>query len=162
MPLRFDRAPPYAADANGPRLATFTAVNGTGSTLIAVGRSARRVFEVVDLDTAAAMGSGSVPALGTPRLLAWMEAVTVAVLEPELHTDHTSVGTRVELEHVRPSAVGAQVCVEAFVTAVDGRRVDFDILATDADGTPVGRGRISRVVVERASFPDRLGPRGPG
>ena len=56
-------------------------------------------FTVTDADTAAAVGSGSLPVLGTPRLLAWCEAATCAAIDPTLPEGSTSVGTRVELEH---------------------------------------------------------------
>ena len=63
-------------------------------------------FTVTDADTAAAVGSGSLPVLGTPRLLAWCEAATCAAIDPTLPEGSTSVGTRVELEH-RPPAPSA-------------------------------------------------------
>ena len=52
-------------------------------------------FTVTDDDTAEAVGSGSLPVLGTPRLLAWAEAATCAAIEPSLPDGGTSVGTRV-------------------------------------------------------------------
>src|SRR3954454_7203085 len=66
-------------------------------------------FSVTDADTAEALGSGSLPVLGTPRLLAWCEAATCAAIEPELGEGETSVGTRVELEHTRGSRVGVGI-----------------------------------------------------
>ncbi len=123
-----------------------------------MGLRARRVFDVVELDTASALGSGSVPALGTPRLLAWLEAVTCAALDPALADDEVSVGTHVDLDHLRASRVGARVRAEAIVVAVEGRRVDFDVEASDGDGTVIGRGRITRTVVDRKRFVDQLGP----
>ena len=70
-------------------------------------------FTVTDDDTAAALGSGSLPVLGTPRLLAWCEAATCAAIEPELGEGETSVGTRVELEHTRGVGVGIRIEVTA-------------------------------------------------
>ena len=66
-------------------------------------------FTVTDDDTAAALGSGCLPVLGTPRLLAWCEAATCAAIEPELGEGETSVGTRVTLEHTRGSRVGVRL-----------------------------------------------------
>ncbi len=132
------------------------------STGVAVGLRARRVFEVIGLDTASAVGSGSVPALGTPRLLAWMEAATVAALEPALAPNEVSVGTHVELDHVHPSAVGVRVSVEAVIAGIDGRRVECAVEASDGEGTVIGRGRITRMVLDRELFLERLGPGAPG
>ena len=61
---------------------------------ISTGLSARQTFTVADDDTAAALGSGDLPVLGTPRLLAWCEATTCAALAEELTGAETSVGTR--------------------------------------------------------------------
>lgn len=115
------------------------------------------VAEVVtDDDTAVALGSGALPVLGTPRLLAWCEAATCRALERGLSPGSSSVGTSVRLEHLAPSAVGEQVTVVAVVVSVDGRRVGFEVTATDAVGTVVGRGAVERVVVDAERFLARL------
>lgn len=108
-------------------------------------------------DTASALGSGDLEALGTPRLLAWSEEATVRALGDALGPGETTVGTRVELEHLAPSAVGATVVVTAAVVHVDGRLVRFDTAATDAEGQVVGHGSVTRVVVDRSRFLARLG-----
>ena len=111
---------------------------------------------VGDADTAASVGSGSLPVLGTPVLLAWLEAATCAALEPALDPGETSVGTRVALEHQAPSAVGAVVEVTASVVHVDGRLVRFSVAARQ-DGRLVGSGEVTRVVVGAEKFMSRLG-----
>ena len=63
--------------------------------------------EVTDADTAAALGSGDVPVLGTPRLIAWMEAATVRTVAALLNPGQTTVGTAIRIEHRRATAVGA-------------------------------------------------------
>ena len=111
---------------------------------------------VTDADTAVALGSGGLPVLATPRLLAWCEAATCRALEGRLPTGSSSVGTTVRLEHLAPSAVGAQVAVVAVVATVDGRRIGFEVEATDAVGTVVGRCAVERVVVDDERFLARL------
>ncbi len=114
-------------------------------------------FTVTDDDTAVALGSGSLPVLGTPRLLAWCEAATCAALEPLLGDGETSVGTRVELEHTRASAVGSRVEVAATRLHRDGRLHRLGVLATDADtGRTLGTGEVTRVVVDADRFLGRL------
>jgi fluoroacetyl-CoA thioesterase len=118
-------------------------------------------FTVTDDDTAVAVGSGSLPVLGTPRLLAWCEATTCAAIDPTLDAASTSVGTRVDLEHVGASAVGQEVKVTAWASYVDGRLHRFTVAARNvaADGTEgklVGTGEITRVVVDRERFLSRL------
>jgi fluoroacetyl-CoA thioesterase len=116
---------------------------------------------VTDADTAAAVGSGDVPVLATPRLVALAEAATVAAVSAGLDAGQTSVGTLVRLEHLRASAVGSRVRVRAELVDVDGRQLRFDVTATDADSTTgqvvVGRGEVVRAVVDRQRFLGRLG-----
>ena len=111
---------------------------------------------VTDADTALSVGSGSLPVLGTPVLLAWLEEATCAALAPALDEGETSVGTRVALEHQAPSAVGAVVEVTASVVHVDGRLVRLAVAARQA-GRLVGSGEVTRVVVGAEKFMARLG-----
>jgi fluoroacetyl-CoA thioesterase len=118
---------------------------------------------VADTDTAVALGSGDVPVLGTPRLLALAEAAAVAAIEPSLEPGLTSVGTSALVEHKRASPVGAQVVVEAELTEVDGRRLVFRFIARQEPwaGSPddqdavVGAGTLERVLVDRDRFVSR-------
>jgi predicted thioesterase len=119
-------------------------------------------FTVTADDTAEALGSGSLPVLGTPRLLAWCEAVTCAAIEPSLEPGQTSVGTRVELEHTRGSLVGVRLEVTATPVYRDGRLHRFSVVAREAAGEGVrervvGTAEVSRVVVEAERFLERLG-----
>ncbi len=119
--------------------------------------TATLTFTVEESHTAAAVGSGSLPVLGTPILLAWCEAATCAALEPALATGETSVGTRVELEHSRASAVGASVEVTASPVFGDGRLHRFSVVARESGGgRVVGTGEITRVVVDAERFLGRL------
>jgi fluoroacetyl-CoA thioesterase len=143
---------------------------------LAAGQRAVVQAVVGDADTAIAAGSGDVPVLATPRLLALAEAASVAAIAPNLAAGMTSVGTSVSLEHRRASAVGAEVVVEAELTAVEGRRLVFSFIARErvrqaADGGTgsatgddedrvVGAGTVERVLVDREVFLGRLA--GPG
>jgi fluoroacetyl-CoA thioesterase len=130
---------------------------GTGPGL-ALGLRASVQITVTEADTAVAMGSGDVPVLATPRLLAVAEAAAVAAVAPHIGPGFTSVGTAVRLEHRRASPPGAQILVEAELTEVDGTRLGFSFIARVAgarDGDEdavVGAGTHQRVVVDRARF----------
>jgi fluoroacetyl-CoA thioesterase len=127
---------------------------------VTAGAVAEVVHLVADEDTADAVGSGDVPVLATPRLLALAEAACVASVGAELGPGRTSVGTRVELEHLLPTPVGTRVSVRAEVVAVDGRLVRFSVVAEHpSDARVVASGRLTRVVVDRNRFLDRA--RGP-
>ena len=114
-------------------------------------------FTVGEEHTARAVGSGALPVLGTPMLLAWCEAVTCSAIAEHLDETSTSVGTRIQLEHLAPSAVGAQVEVTATTAYVDGRLHRFTVGAKDlATNKVVGAGEVTRVVVDAQRFLDRL------
>jgi predicted thioesterase len=126
---------------------------------VAAGLSATEDHVVTEDDTAAAVGSGSLPVLGTPRLLAWCEAATCAAVGPALADGQTSVGTRIALEHVAPSPVGSRVEVTATTVHVDGRLVRFSVAARQ-EGKLVGSGEVTRVVVDAERFMSRVAPAG--
>ena len=123
-------------------------------------QSATLSFTVTEADTATAVGSGDLPVLGTPRLLAWCEAATCAALA-DLPDGRTSVGTRVELDHLAPNAVGDTVEVEAVVTSRTERAVDFAVEARH-DSLVVGRGTVTRAIVDAQRFMTRLAERTDG
>lgn len=117
------------------------------------GLSAALVHTVDEQDTAAAVGSGDLSVLATPRLLALCEAATVAALsQANLPSAQTSVGTRVALEHQRASAVGEVLTAVATLTEVDGRRLVFDVAVTDDADRLAGHATITRVLVDRDRF----------
>jgi fluoroacetyl-CoA thioesterase len=144
---------------------------------VAAGQRASVSAVVGDADTAISAGSGDVPVLATPRLLALAEAATMAAIAPHLAPGMTSVGTSASLEHRRASPVGAEVVVEAELTEVDGRRLMFSFIARESARGPrggaqageaagggagagedgdedlvVGAGTVERVLVDRAAF----------
>ncbi|HEX6195848.1 MAG TPA: hotdog domain-containing protein [Jiangellaceae bacterium] len=118
--------------------------------LPAAGGTAAATHTVTSDDTAIALGSGDVPVLATPRLMAWFEAATVAVAGSD--AESASVGSHVEIYHLAPSPVGKEVTVRAELERTDGRRLHFFAVAEHSDGTVVARANIVRVVVDRAKF----------
>jgi predicted thioesterase len=121
------------------------------------GLTANASFEVTDADTAIALGSGLVPVLATPRLLAWCEAVTIQAITAGLDEARTSVGSRVQLDHLRATPVGGRLTVDAQLVHADGRLLRLEITALDESATVVAHGQITRVVVDRERFLARLG-----
>lgn len=103
-------------------------------------------------DTAVALGSGDVPVLGTPRLVALMEAAAVAGLAELLEPETTSVGTRIDIAHVASSSVGDEVVATAEVVARTDRRVTFAVTARSG-AVVVGEGTHVRALVGRDRFP---------
>ena len=84
---------------------------------------------VTEQDTAKSLGSGEVAVLGTPRVLALCEAASLAALADAMDPGTTTVGMRVQLEHIAPSAIGAIVKAESNLEKVEGRRLTFTVSA---------------------------------
>jgi fluoroacetyl-CoA thioesterase len=120
-----------------------------------VGDSASIIFSVTDGATAIALGSGDVPVLGTPKVVALCEEAAVAALDGTLPDGATSVGAHITVDHNAPTAVGRTVTATATVTAADGRVVEFSVFVTEGE-TVVATGRHIRMVVDRNRFVARL------
>jgi predicted thioesterase len=118
---------------------------------LAAGLSAQVQLRVGDADTAQAMGSGDVPVLGTPRVLALVEAATVAATAHHLPSGATTVGVRAELDHRSPTPVGRTVVASANLVKIDGRRLIFEVAVYDED-LRVADGQVERIVVDRQRF----------
>lgn len=108
-------------------------------------------LHVGDGDTARALGSGSVDVLGTPRLIALCEEAAVNSLSNVLEPGTTTVGMRIQFDHLQPTPVGTEVVAEAVLERVDGRRLVFTVSASDPGGL-VGAGKITRVLVDVDRF----------
>ena len=101
---------------------------------------------VTEADTARALGSGIVDVLGSPRLVALCEEACCNAISNALEDGSTSVGMRVQFDHLQPTPIGAEVVAEAVLEKIDGRRLKFTVSASDPGGL-VAAGKITRVVV---------------
>ena len=119
------------------------------------GSSASVDLDVGDDDTAIAMHSGSVPCLATPRVIALSEEACILVIEGRLADGATTVGQRVQVDHLAPTPVGQRVTAEATLEAVQGRRLTFTVSVNDDRGL-VAVGRVTRVIVDTERFLDKL------
>lgn len=106
---------------------------------------------VSDADTAVAMRSGDVAVLATPRMIALCEEAAITALAHEVPAGHTTVGQRVQVDHLAPTSVGSSVAAEATLERVEGRRLTFTVTVNDACGL-VAVGKVTRVVVETERF----------
>ena len=102
-------------------------------------------------DTAQAVGSGELLVYATPCMAALMEGAACESIAPFLAGDESSVGTRMELTHSSATPVGMQVRAESVVTAVDGRKVTFEITAYDEAGE-IGRAVHERFIIQTERF----------
>jgi fluoroacetyl-CoA thioesterase len=118
---------------------------------LVTGRTATRELLVGDADTAVAAGSGDVAVLATPRILALCEEACCAAVEDGLDDGSTTVGMRVQLDHLAPVAVGSKIRADSTLEKIEGRRLVFTVSVSDACGL-VAAGRVTRVVVLREEF----------
>ena len=118
------------------------------------GLAARVTLDVRDADTAVALRSGDVRVLGTPRLIALCEEASVQAVAGHVPEGHTTVGMRVQLDHLAPTAVGSSVTAEARLDKIEGRRLTFSVSASDDRGL-IAAGKVTRVVVDVEKFMDK-------
>ncbi len=112
-------------------------------------------YTVSGADTAEALGSGSVPVLATPRLIAWLEAASVASLGESIPPTSTTVGTHIEIRHRAPTPVGGKVTVRAtLIESRDGLH-RFSVEAKDAHRI-IATGEHTRATVDVDRFLARL------
>ena len=115
------------------------------------GLTATVTLLVTEADTAPALGTGDVPVLATPRIVLLAERATVRAVEGEIPADHTTVGYRIQLDHLAPVAIGEEVIAEATLESIAGRRLTFRV-SVKHRADLVAAGRVTRVVVDRERF----------
>ncbi|MGI5877726.1 MAG: thioesterase family protein [Christensenellales bacterium] len=122
----------------------------------APGMSASQTLTVTPDMTAESIRSGAAHVFSTPSMIALMECVAVAAVEPCLQKGWISVGTALGVEHLSPTPVGLAVTATARLLSVDGRRLHFAVEARCGDEV-IGRGTHERVVVHHERFMARAG-----
>lgn len=110
---------------------------------------------VVTGNTAAAMGSGDLPVFATPAMVALMEQAALEAVAAELPEGSTTVGAEMNVTHIKPSGLGTEITATAILTAVEGRKLTFNVGARDAAGM-IGEGIHVRYVVDRQKFMAKL------
>lgn len=110
---------------------------------------------VTEALTAKAMGSGDLPVLATPAMMALMENAAMTAVAPELPEGSTTVGGHIESSHLKPTPVGGEVKAKATLTKVDGRKLYFTVKAMQGD-TVIGEGTHLRFIVDREKFMSKL------
>ena len=118
------------------------------------GLAASVAIVVEDGDTAVALQSGEVPVLATPRLIALCEEASLQAIAGHVPKGHTTVGMRVQLDHLAPTAVGTRVTADARLDKIEGRRLTFSVSASDERGL-IAAGKVTRVVVDVEKFLDK-------
>ena len=106
--------------------------------------------------TAIAARSGSLEVLGTPYMIALMEKATCSACESLLDEGETTVGTAINITHDKASGLGELIKASATLKAVDGRKLTFDVIATDSKEDIIGKGTITKFVVNGERFMSKV------
>jgi fluoroacetyl-CoA thioesterase len=121
--------------------------------------SAKQTILVEKAHIASEIGSGSVEVLATPMMIALMEAAAVEAVQKFLPEGWTTVGTHVDVEHLRASPLGEVVTAEAIFVRGEGRALNFAVTATDSSGV-IGQGNHKRAIINSTAFMEKLRSRG--
>ena len=123
--------------------------------MIEIGLKHTSELTVTDTVTAIKVGSGDMPVLSTPMMMALMENAAMLAVKDRLPEGLTTVGGHIESSHLRPSKIGDVVRAEAEVTKVDGKKIEFKVAAYSGDAL-LGEGTHLRFIVDREKFMSRL------
>lgn len=106
---------------------------------------------VNERNTAVTMGSGDMPVLATPAMVALMENAAMSAVRDALPEGATTVGGHINVSHLKPSAIGQTVTAKALLTKVDSKKLFFHVSAFQGD-TLIGEGEHLRFIVNREKF----------
>lgn len=120
-----------------------------------IGLTHTTVLTVDAAHSAELMGSGDMPVLATPAMMALMENAAMLAVKDSLPEGSTTVGGHIESSHLRPTAIGQTVHATAELTKIDGRKLYFHIAAYQGD-TLIGEGEHLRFIVDREKFLSKL------
>ena len=123
--------------------------------MIEIGLKHISELTVTDVITAIKVGSGDMPVLATPMMMALMENAAMFAVKDELPEGCTTVGGHIESSHLKPSKIGDVVMAEAEVTKVDGKKIEFKVAAFSGD-ILLGEGTHLRFIVDREKFMSKL------
>ena len=99
--------------------------------------------------------------LATPMMIMMMENAALAAIRPYLDRDESAVGTAIDVRHLAATPVGREVRAEAEVVRVEGKRIEFKVSAHD-ETEAIGSGTHQRMVIDLASFNERLAKKSKG
>ena len=123
--------------------------------MIEIGLKHTSELTVTDAVTAITIGSGDMPVLATPTMMALMENAAMLAVKDKLPEGCTTVGGHIESSQLKPSKVGDKVSATAEVTKVDGKKIEFKVAAYSGD-TLLGEGTHLRFIVDRERFLSKL------
>lgn len=107
---------------------------------------------VSESETAEILGSGGLPVYATPAMICHMELTAYKLAE---QFGHQTVGTKVNINHIRACKVGTEVTITAELTEFEGRRLEYSLKVEDAAGL-LGEGTHQRFIIDPERFMAKL------
>jgi len=121
-----------------------------------IGQTYTQTIIVQDKDSARSLGSGSLDVFGTPAMIALMENTALEMVRPALPEGNDTVGIEINAKHLKASPIGAKITCKATITAIEGRKISYELIATDASGDTIGSATHDRFVVDIVKFMSKL------
>jgi len=112
-------------------------------------------FEVKEEHAARVVGSGNVDVLSTPSMISFMENVCWKLAQRKLPEGKTTVGTRVDVYHLKPVPIGEKIRVYAKLLKIEGRKLVFSVEAY-LNNVLVGKGTHERFLIDERKFLDTV------
>jgi fluoroacetyl-CoA thioesterase len=119
------------------------------------GTSVIKETKVTENETALKMGSGDLEVYATPSMIAFMENTAKSLVKGDLPIGYTTVGININVNHIKASPVGANITCNATLIKIDGKKLFFDVDASDDNGT-IGNGSHIRFIVNVDDFMKRI------
>lgn len=122
---------------------------------IKTGTSATVSTKVCKENCASAMGSGALDVFATPSVVAYMEMAACKAVNGFLDEGLSTVGTKVDIAHIKASPIGETIEATATLKEIDGRRLVFDVTARDSKGE-IANGTHERFIIKVDKFLAKL------
>lgn len=121
-----------------------------------VGLTAIKSEVVTNANTAQTFASGTLPVYATPAMIALMESAAVAAIAKEITSEESSVGVKLDVQHLAATPLNKRVTAKATLTKIDGRKLSFDVELKDDNGQLLGQGTHDRVIINIEKFMNKL------
>lgn len=125
------------------------------NTTLSIGLEYNFQIQSTDKDSAISMGSGSVNVFATPSMIANMEKAALLCVENLLPDSQTTVGTRLEINHFKATAIGQEISFKAILISIEGKKLEFEVTASD-EQAEIGSGKHTRYIIDKEKFMNQL------
>ena len=124
-------------------------------TFLKPGIKGEQTLIVAEKDTASRYGSGLIDVFATPAMIGLMESTAQMSVMPFLPENYITLGTEVNVKHLKATAVGKEVRCYSELISVEGRQLTFKVTAVDDNGE-IGNGFHTRFIVDKKKFIQKL------